>query len=381
MIRLKNNSRGQLHRDKTVKMEGGTLVETGIVEIGDLTLESGLVLSQVHLAYEWSGKKDAPTVLVCHALTGNHQTIGNEKNPGWWRGLVGPGKSVDTGKYAVITFNVLGGCNGSTGPTALNPKTNQAYKTSFPEITVRDMVNAERKGLTALGIDRLHTIIGGSLGGMRVLEWGVMYPDDMDLLLPLAVTPSLSAYGIAFNYIGLHAIENDEGYACGNYEQASHVKGFETARIAGMVTYRSDELFNGRFARNTSNEGGFEIESYLDHMGKKISKHFDPNSYCTLLRALNTHDLGRERGGIQEAAKRITAKTVLLGFTHDLIYPPETIRSFADLLPNASFCLVNTKFGHDGFLTEFDKWGFFIKQFMEVAKCRQSKPQSLASVR
>lgn len=364
-----------------MKLEDETLVETGIINIGQLTLASGVVLDQVHLAYEWARKENAPTVLVCHALTGNERTIGTEEQRGWWSGLIGSGKSVDTEKYSVITFNVLGGCNGSTGPTALNPNTKAAYKTSFPEITIRDMVRAERKALTALEINHVHTIIGGSLGGMRVLEWGVMYPDDMDLLIPIAVTPSLSAYGIAFNYIGLHAIENDEGYAKGNYEKASNVKGFETARIAGMVTYRSDQLFNGRFARNTSDEGRYEVESYLDHMGKKILGHFDPNSYCTLLRALNTHDIGRGRGGITEAAKKIKAKTVLLGFTHDLVYPPETIRAFASLVPNASFCLINTKFGHDGFLTEFDKWGLLIRQFMEVAVCRKLKPQYLASVR
>lgn len=357
------------------------MVETGIVEIGSLTLESGLVLDQVHLAYEWARKENAPTVLVCHALTGNEKTIGNVQNPGWWNGLIGSGKSVDTDKYAVITFNVFGGCNGSTGPASLNAATCTPYKTSFPEITIRDMVQAERKALTALGIDHLHTVIGGSLGGMRVLEWGILYPDDMDLLIPIAVTPSLSAYGIAFNYIGLHAIENDEGYANGEYDKASNVKGFETARIAGMVTYRSDQLFNGRFARNTSDEGRYEVESYLDHMGKKISGYFDPNSYCTLLRALNTHDIGRGRGGIAEAAKKIKAKTVLLGYTHDLVYPPETIRSFADVIPNASFCLINTKFGHDGFLTEFDKWGLLVRQFMEVAVCRQLEPRYLASVR
>lgn len=358
-----------------------TLVETGIIQIGNLTLESGLVLDQVHLAYEWSRKENAPTVLVCHALTGNERAIGSAEKPGWWSGLIGKGKSIDTENYSVITFNVLGGCHGSTGPTTLNSNTGKSYKTDFPDITIRDMVNAERKALTALGIERLYTVIGGSLGGMRVLEWGVMYPDAMDLLIPIAVTPSLSAYGIAFNYIGLHAIETDEGYANGQYEHASNIKGFETARIAGMVTYRSDQLFNGRFARNTSEEGRYEIESYLDHMGKKISNHFDPNSYCTLLRALNTHDIGRGRGGITEAAKKIKAKTVLLGFTHDLIYPPETIRSFAGLIPNASFCLINTKYGHDGFLTEFDKWGRLVRQFMEVTVCRQLKPQYLASVR
>ena len=356
------------------------MVETGIVEIGNLLLESGVVLDQVHLAYEWAKNENAPTVLVCHALTGNQNVVGTERKPGWWTGLVGEGKSVDTKKFSVISFNVLGGCDGSTGPLTINPKTKRSYRQSFPEISIRDMVHAERKALSVLGIENLHTIIGGSLGGMRVLEWGVLYPDDMDLLLPLAVTPSLSAYGIAFNYIGLHAIENDEEFANGNYVDPSDVKGFETARMAGMVTYRSSQLFNERFARDETTNGGYEVESYLNHIGKKITTHFDPNSYCTLLRAMNTHDIGRGRGGIGEVAKQIKAKTVMLGFTHDLIYPPESIRSFAHQLTNSNFCLINTEFGHDGFLTEYTKWGHFIKQSMEVATCRQSKSLYLASV-
>lgn len=357
------------------------MVETGTVEIGSLTLESGIVLDQVHLAYEWAKNENVPTVLVCHALTGNHRTIGSGKQPGWWSGLVGAGKSVDTNKFSVISFNVLGGCDGSTGPKSIRPKTTQPYRNDFPEITIRDMVHAERKALSVLGIERLHTIIGGSLGGMRVLEWGIMYADDMDVLIPIAVTPSLSAYGIAFNCIGLHAIESDVEFANGNYSDSSAVKGFETARMAGMVTYRSDHLFNNRFARDESNNGGYEVESYLHYAGKKLTAKFDPNSYCTLLRALNTHDIGRGRGGIKESVKQIKAKTILLGFTHDLIYPPETIRKFSYLLPNSSFCLINTAYGHDGFLTEYEKWGPFIRQFMEVETCRQSKSQYLASVR
>lgn len=357
------------------------MVETGIVDIGSLTLESGTVLDQVHLAYEWAKKENAPTVLVCHALTGNHQAIGDEAQPGWWNGLVGVGKSIDTNNFSVISFNVLGGCGGSTGPASINPETNELYRNGFPEITIRDMVHAERKALSVLGIERLHTIIGGSLGGMRVLEWGIMYPDDMDILIPIAVTPALSAYGIAFNCIGLHAIESDEGFANGEYTDSAEVKGFETARMAGMVTYRSDQLFNDRFARNESDSGGYEVESYLHYVGKKLTAKFDPNSYCTLLRALNTHDIGRGRGGIKESVKHIKARTVILGFTLDLIYPPDTIRSFAHLLPNSSFCLINTAYGHDGFLTEFEKWGPVIRQFMEVATCRQSKSQYLASVR
>lgn len=361
-------------------MEGEALVETGTVTIGQLTLESGLVLDQVHLAYEWARRKDAPVVLVCHALTGNQLAIGDEQRQGWWHELIGPQRFIDTNKYSVLSFNVLGGCHGSTGPTSSNPQTGKPYRASFPEITIRDMVKAEHAALCALGIDKLQTVIGGSLGGMRALEWGMMYPQFMDQLIPIAVTPSLSAYGIAFNCIGLHAIEQDEGYAAGQYKKATDVKGFETARMAGMVTYRSDQLFNGRFARKTAKSGHFEVESYLQHVGKKIGAQFDPASYCTLLRALNTHDVTRARGSLQQAAEMIQARTLFLGFSHDLIYPAETIRSFSHLVQDASFCYVHTTYGHDGFLTEYEKWGPIVEQFMEVAACRRFKQQSLASV-
>ena len=174
------------------------MVETGIVEIGDLLLESGVVLDQVHLAYEWAKNNHAPTVLVCHALTGNHKVIGTEDQPGWWNGLVGDGKSIDTNEFSVISFNVLGGCDGSTGPLSINPKTKRPYRQTFPEISIRDMVHAERMALSVLGIDNLHTVIGGSLGGKRVLDGGILYPDVMGLLLAFSVTPSLRAAGMSF---------------------------------------------------------------------------------------------------------------------------------------------------------------------------------------
>ena len=293
--------------------EGETLVETEIVKIGSLTLESGIVLDQVQLAYEWVKKDNAPVVLVSHALADNHKVIGDKVNPGWWDGLIGEGKSIDSNVFSIISFNVLGGCGGSTGPLSINSQTNQPYQDAFPEITIRDMVHAERKALSVLGIDRLHTIIGGALGGMRVLEWGILYPNDMDLLIPIAVTPSTP-----------------------------------------------------------------EVKAKLHLVGQKITKGFEFNNYATLLRAMSTHDIGRGRGGIIESTKRIKAKTVMLAFTRDLISPPDVIRSFSHLLSNSSFCLINTRFGHEGFLTEYAKWGLLIKQSMEVATCRQSK--SLYSV-
>lgn len=341
------------------------MMGTEIVNIGNLRLESGIELEGVQLAYEKVGKVNAPTILLCHALTGNHEAVGTDENPGWWNGLVGDGKSIDTNKFSVISFNTLGGCDGSTGPLSRNPKTSQPYRSAFPEITIRDMVQAERKALTVLGINRLHRVIGGSLGGMRVLEWGIMYPEDLDGLIPIAVTPSLSAYGIAFNCIGLHAIESDGKFCNGNYTDSTNIKGFETARMAGMVTYRPERLFNTRFDRAESDRGGYEVESYLHYIGKKITTRFDPNSYCTLLRAMNTHDIGRGRGGIENAAQKIKTKVIALGFTYDLIYPPEDIQEFINLISNASYHLVETDFGHDGFLTEYDKWGHLIKQSIE----------------
>ena len=291
---------------------GGILVETGIVKIGSLTLESGIVLDQVQLVYEWAKKDHAPVVLVSHPLTDDHRVIGNDENPGWWNGLIGKGKSIDSSSFSIISFNALGGCAGSTGPLSINSRTNKLYGDTFPEITIRDMVHAERKALSILGIERLHTIIGSSLGGMRVLEWGVLYPDDMDLLIPIAVTPFTP--------------------------------------------------------------GGDSKHP----LGKEVTTNYDINKYATLLRAMSTHDIGRGRGGIKESTKKIEAKTVMLAFTRDLISPPDVIRSFAHLLLNSSFCLINTRFGHEGFLTEYEKWGLLIKQSMEVAICRQSK--SLYSV-
>ncbi len=298
---------------------------TGIVEIGNLALESGIVLENVQLAYEKTGKPNAPTVLICHALVGNQDTVGTDETPGWWSGLVGKGKSVDTNKFSVISFNALGGCDGSTGPLSINPYTGEPYRSLFPEVTIRDMVHAERRALTVLGIDRLRAVIGGSFGGMRVLEWSILYAGDMDVLIPIAVTPRQSTNGIA-----MHAIDKDTGFNGSNYIEPG------------------------------------------------IVKQFDPTSYYTLLGAVRTHDIGRGRGGVEKACRQISAKVVSLAFTHDLIVPSEDIRTFTHLISDSTYFLVNTEYGHDGFLTEFEKWGLIIKHSMEVAICRQSK--SLYSV-
>ncbi|MGH2316800.1 homoserine O-acetyltransferase MetX [Planococcus sp. SE5232] len=322
------------------------------VSIGSLTLDSTKTIDNVELAYERHGDEKAPAVLVCHALTGDQYAVGTDGDPGWWAGLIGPGKSVDTNVFQVIIFNVLGGCHGSTGPLSINPATGAPYRADFPTLTIRDMVRAEYHALKKLGINHLVGVVGGSLGGMKTLEWGKLYPDFVDAVFPLAVTQYYSDYGVAFNHIGILAIENDKEFDSGNYEDSSLLKGFEVARMAGMVTYRSGNMFNQRFGRiNDGDE--FNVQSYLNYQGKKLADRFDANSYVLLLKAMNTHD-------IQEAILEVPVYS--LSFTHDLLYPSELMVPWLEKQKDATWEIIETDFGHDGFLVEFEKWGGFIEE-------------------
>ncbi|MBT2583506.1 homoserine O-acetyltransferase [Planococcus sp. ISL-109] len=336
------------------------------VSIGQLTLESNDNLHEVELAYERAGNKSAPAILICHALTGDQYAVGTPGEPGWWAGLIGPGKAVDTELFQVITFNVLGGCNGSTGPLSINPKTGSPYRASFPELTIRDMVRAERKALEALGIDHLAAVIGGSLGGMKTLEWARLYPEFLDTAIALAVTPYYGDYGVAFNHIGIQAIENDPDFQDGEYDPNVRLKGFEIARMAGMVTYRSGQLFNGRFGRARCGED-FEVQSYLDYQGRKLADRFDPNSYLVLLKAMNTHD-------VEEA--ELSAELLSISYSHDLLYPGELMVPWVENQPNAKWEKINTDFGHDGFLVEFEKWDHHVRN--QLKKTVIAKSHALA---
>lgn len=348
--------------------------EKGLIEIGDLELESGQTLLKAEVAFERVGPVGAPAILVCHALTGNQFAVGNGEDPGWWSGFIGPHRWIDTNEFQVITTNVIGGCNGSTGPNSLHPKTGKPYLADFPFISVRDMVKAQYKALQLLGISHLHAVIGGSLGGMQVLEWGILYPSFMNVLIPIAVTPFLSDFAIAFNAIGRRAILQDPAWRNGNYaKEGGKVIGLSIARMLGMVTYRSSSLFNQRFNRNLREEWGknhdevaFEIESYLIHQGEKLIERFDTNSYLYLLKAMDSHDIGRERGGWEKALSFIQAPMIAVGFKGDLLYPPEQLKvlteKYQQLGRKASFYEVDTDFGHDGFLVEFEKWAGYVKR-------------------
>lgn len=336
------------------------------LSFGPLLLASGKMIESVTLRYERVGPPDAPVILVCHALTGNYRTVGTIETPGWWSGLIGPDQYIDTTKFQVLTFNVLGGCNGSTGPLTINPKTNTPYGLSFPKITIRDMVTAQYMALQKLNIKKLFAVIGGSLGGMQVLEWGLIYPDMMDKLIALAVTPVFSDYGIGFNHLAETAIKNDPAWNHGSYSPSEPLQGLALARMVGMVTYRSANLFAERFGRQKT-ETSYSVSSYLDYQGKKLARRFDPNSYLYLLNAMNHHDIGHDRGGWETASLSLQKPILLISYEKDLIYEPQTIRAFAEKLPRCTYFHVRTNFGHDGFLTEFQNWGEVVRYFLHAA--------------
>lgn len=227
-------------------MELGNAIsyQTETVTIPNFVLESGERFEEINLAYERYGLTTGPVILICHALTGNQFAVGTKDHPGWWSGLVRDGGYIDTRQYQVITFNVLGGCDGSTGPGSIGPY-HEPYQSNFPRLTIRDLVEVQFVALNMLGIDHLKAVIGGSLGGMQVLEWGLMYPEFMEAIFPIAVTPQFSDYAIAFNHIAKQAIEQD----LINQDGGQPEQGLSLARMIGMITYRSDDLFSKRFSR------------------------------------------------------------------------------------------------------------------------------------
>jgi homoserine O-acetyltransferase len=352
----------------------------GSVWIDRLVLQSGEALEKVEIAYERVGNKNGELIIVCHALTGNQFAKGSEDEKGWWHSFIGPGSYIDTNDYQVITMNVLGGCNGSTGPTSLNPNTGEKYGSKFPSVTIRDMVHAQYLALRELGYSEAKAVIGGSLGGMQVLEWGILYPDYADILIPMAVTPYFTDYALAFNCIGRRAIMTDPLWNNGDYQESEILKGLEIARMVGLVTYRSASLFNHRFNREqkrTQEDSAveYQVDSYMKYQGEKFTRRFDANSYLCLLQAMDQYDIGWDRNGWRQALSQINSKVCMIGFSKDLLYPTSMIREAVEELKvhgkSASFVEVETEFGHDGFLVEFDKWGMEVKRLLEEKERRE----------
>ncbi|MGW2763262.1 homoserine O-acetyltransferase MetX [Streptomyces sp. NPDC001275] len=345
-----------------------------------LPLEAGGELAGVRLAFETWGRlaPDASNaVLVLHALTGDSHVTGpagpGHPTPGWWEGLVGPGRALDTDRWFVVAPNVLGGCQGSTGPASPRPDGTRSWGGAFPFVTPRDQVAAERDLADALGIERWALVAGGSMGGMRALEWAVSYPERTGGLLLLATTAAASAEQIAWANVQLHAIRGDPHWRGGDYHDTGRGPhaGLGLARRLAHVTYRSEPELQLRFGRSSQGAehpwhgGRYQVESYLDHHAGKLVRRFDAASYVVLTEAMNAHDAGRARGGVRAALRRVTAPTLVAGVDSDRLYPLAQQAELADGIPGADrLRVIESPYGHDGFLIETEQVGRLVRELL-----------------
>ncbi|MGN8247151.1 homoserine O-acetyltransferase MetX [Cellulomonas soli] len=363
--------------------DGDPVGRRQFADLGPFALESGGRLPAVRLAYETWGtlaEDGSNAVLVLHALTGDSHVTG-EAGPGhptagWWQSMVGPGAPIDTDRYFVVAPNVLGGCQGSTGPASTAPD-GLPWGGRFPLLTVRDQVAAEIRLADLLGIDEWALVVGASLGGLRVLEWGVSAPTRVRTLAAIATTAQTSGDQIAGFHTQLAAIAADPRYRDGNYYDAPdgegpHV-GLGLARQIAHQTYRSARELDERFGRIPQGaedplEGGrFAVQSYLDHHGDKLSRRFDANTYVALTRTMITHDLGRDRGGVEAALAQITARALVVAVDSDRLFPPEQSQRIAAGIPGAGpVRTIRSQFGHDGFLIEEDQVGAIVSDFLRT---------------
>ncbi len=361
---------------------------------GGLKLEKGGALSEIEVAYEMCGTL-APdcsnVVFVCHALTGDAHVAGlrpgETKPSGWWEGMVGYGRGIDTNHYCVICANLLSGCKGTTGPSSINPETGHPYGSSFPEITVGDIVDVERLLLQQLGIQRLAAVIGGSFGGMQALEWAIRYPDLLDNCIVIASAASLNPQALAFDIIGREAITQDPNWQNGDYYESgrSPTLGLSRARKLAHVTYLSLELMEDKFGRERRPDWvhapadfrekarrefhtTFQVESYLAHQGDKFVNRFDANSYLHITRALDEYDLAERFGSLEKAFERVKAKMLIVALSGDWLFHPEQsediVRALVACRKDVSYCHLQAMAGHDAFITHISELKRVVRAFL-----------------
>jgi homoserine O-acetyltransferase len=348
-------------------------------------LESGAVLPSLDIAYTASGRLNAGktnAILVCHALTGNAHASDallhdGKTVSGWFNGVIGPALGLDTDRFSVICSNILGSCYGSTGPTSVNPGTGEAYRMSFPQMTVRDMVRAQKLLLDHLGVLRLVTVIGGSLGGMQALEWALMYPEMVGSIVPIATAAAHSPWCIGISEMQRLAIMNDTAWQEGNYGVQPE-RGLAIARGIAMISYRSHTSFANRFDRMAIAPGdghervrvfggipmSFAVQSYLRYQGQKLAGRFDANTYIYLTRAMDMHDVSAGRGSMKEVLGSISAKVLAIGISSDVLYPPAEQEQIASAIPGAAYAELDSPHGHDAFLIEFKTMNTLLTDFL-----------------
>src|SRR4051794_16208154 len=353
-----------------------------------IALDGGTTLSDVVIAYEtWGALDDSASnaVLLCHAWTGDSHAAGpagrGHTSAGWWDDVVGRGKAIDTDRWFVVCANVLGGCQGSSGPASPHPQDGKPYGSRFPVVTIRDMVRTQARLADHLGVDVWHSVIGGSMGGMQVLEWGITYPRRVRSLVPIATCAQATAQQIAWGAIGRRAIFLDPKWRGGDYYDAEPgdgpAEGLAIARMVAQVTFRSDNVFTDRFGRELADGGRhgegldlwqrFEVERYLDHHGQKLIRRFDTNSYLLIGKAMDLHDVGRGRGGVRSAIARIAVPTLTIGIWSDMLYPSYQQRQISDMLASlgtdSEYVEVDSPHGHDAFLINVDQVGPPLSRF------------------
>ena len=352
--------------------------------------ELGEKIDVLDVAFQTYGQlndEGSNAILICHALTGNSHASGvvsskellnssqNEflykynsmhlNKEGWWDPLIGPNKVFDTNKYFVVCSNILGSCYGTTGPTSINFKSGEKYNTNFPQISIRDMVSVQKKLTDYLGINQIQLITGGSLGGMQVLEWAIMFPEMVKSIAPIACSVYHSPWAIGFNDAARTAIISDSNWENGFYE-TQPINGLSLARKIAMISYRSFTSFNSKFGRdlNKFDSSKYSIEGYLDYQGEKFINRFDANTYLYITRALDNHNIITNRDSLEEVLNTIKARTLSIGIDSDILYPVEEQKLIAEKTNYGKYAEIKSQHGHDSFLIEFDQLDKIFKQFL-----------------
>ena len=369
-------------KNKKDNIKSGEVKYYNIPEGEEFILDSGIKLKGLKIAYETYGQLNESkdnAILICHALSGDSHATGfysGYSKPGWWDDMIGPGKGFDTDKYFIVCSNIIGGCKGSSGPNSINPDTGKPYGLSFPIVSVKDMVDAQKKLVDFLGIEKLLSVCGGSMGGMQALEWAVSYPKMVISCIPIATTYKHSAQQIAFDEVGRQAIMSDPAWNGGDYYEKGHPSaGLAVARMVGHITYMSNKSMEQKFGRVLKRgklgyefTTEFEVEGYLRYRGDSFVKRFDANSYLYITKAMDYFDLQQDKP-LANAFKKVKTRFLVIAFSSDWLYPPQQSKEIVKALKmngiDVTYCEISSDYGHDAFLLKFDEETKLIKHFLE----------------